>query len=186
MSFPKLPSKSISGKLKLVIKAPTSVEVEAEREPAMMVPPGSDDKEIKFKLPLGFGMDSMIEDQVKRQMISVHKALDEIEKRYSKCVPCRKKGYWDGATVSIRKCIDLVGPSFAGKITTAPSLIISHEKNGDISFEVRYQTRTLFIISRAASKDSIIGLFERSVEVSNGPFEIEDYSKKLLWVIGYE
>ncbi len=184
MTFPRSPSKPVSGKLKLSIKAPTSVEVTTD--PGVSVPPGSNDSDIKFTLPPGFGIDSNLDMVVARQQAAARKSVEEIEKRYGKCAPCRSKGFWQGMTLSIRQAIDQVDSAFKGKLTVAPSLVISHEKNGDITFEVRHLQRALLVISRTAQKDAIMGTFEKSSPVDDQAFDLDTYNKKLLWVIGHE
>ncbi len=181
MAFPRSPSKAVSGKLKISVRPPTSVQIETQ--PATMIPPGTDDNVIRFTLPAGFGMDVDLDLLVERQVVASHKSLSEIEKRYAKCAPCRSKGYKPEMSAFIRQRVDEVGPAFKGKLSFTPNLTIGHEKNGDISFEIRYQDRTLLVISRSLH-EPLIGKFERHKEVGSGPFVPEDFEKALAWVIG--
>lgn len=156
MPFPKSPIKPALGKFKLVIKPP-GVSVETETGPEISAAPN--DHAIKFKPPAGFSVDESLEDLLKRQERVAFKTLDEIERRYLKCAPCRKKGYNPASLDQARwATIQIAGTLRARNMTEPVKLLISHDKSGDIYLELSYsagvaQPKTFFVVFAGAESE---------------------------------
>jgi hypothetical protein len=180
MSFPKSPSKPVSGKLKLVIKNPTEVIVDA----SPTVSDGPDDGELKFKLPAGFGLDMDLGAVLERQLTTAHKSITEIEKRYLACSNCRRKDYNPEGIAAIRLCIDLIGNTVKDKISVTPKILLAHEKNGNISLEATVGDRSVIAVSTPTG--ILLGTYNRYVIHEEAPMSRETYEKMLLWTVGYE
>ncbi len=143
--------------------------------------PGTDDGEISFKLPPGYGLDTDLDDVLIRQLISAHKAVDEIEKRYKECSSCRRKDYNPEGMRVLRSAIDLVGTILTGKLSTSTRIILGHEKTGDISLEVGCLDRTVILMIRKAG--NLLGKYERHVIVDEGAYSPSLWEAMLLWTV---
>ena len=179
MTFPKSPAKSVSGRLRLMIR-PAGASVEVETTPEL--PPGSDDGDIKFKLPPGFGLDTDLDDVLARQLVAAIKGVKEIEARYQKCSNCRKKDYNPEGLVVLLDAITTAGIHLKGKLPATSRIILGHEKTGDISLEVGIQDRSVILMVRKSG--NILGKYERHIIQGEAPFSDEEWQSMLLWTIG--
>ncbi len=188
MPFPKSPSKPAFGKFKLVIRPP-GVTVEAETEP----PPGPEDSVIRLRPPAGFSVDESLDDLVTRQESAAFKALEEIERRYLKCAPCRKKGYNPLALEQARRAVVRVAAFLRGRLAEPMKLLISHDKSGDVYLELSYsggvaRPRTVFVLFAGSESDkpSRIAHHQHHLKLEDLeeiPYSEEQLDKSLVWLL---
>ena len=190
MPFPKSPSKPAFGKLKLVIKPP-GVTVEAEASPE--IPLGPQDSIIRFKPPAGFSVDESLCDLITRQESAAFKALDEIERRYLKCAPCRKRGYNAVSLEQARRAVVRAAVFLRGQISQPMKLLISHDKSGDVYLELSYsggvaRPKTVFMlfVGSESDKPSRIAHHQHYMSLQDMeeiPYSQEQLDKSLVWLL---
>ena len=90
MPFPRSPNKTISNKLKLVIR-PADTEVQLEADPREEYLEAEDFSEgFKVKLPKGFTLDSTSESVLEKQRKAALQRIEDIKDKQRACSNCRK------------------------------------------------------------------------------------------------
>lgn len=181
MTFPRSPSKPITGGVKLVIKSP-EVAVNLDSEPD--VPAGSADGVLDFKLPSGFVMDNGLNSLLDRQIDNALRSLDEIESRYLKCGSCRRKDVDFEALLIARYVLNTVRNLCSSALIKPLTITVAHHESGEIKVEVFYLSKVLmFFFAHRALKSNLIGFYENNVFIDSRNFSEESCNDLLIWLL---
>lgn len=179
--FPKAPSKPLSGQLQIII-APPGFSVASDVEPE--IPAGSDDNLLNFSLPTGFTIDESLDSLLARQIKNTLQSLDEIERRYLNCGPCRKKAYNPTVLNNARAAVKQAERIFSGALNKSITILLNHDVSGEISIEITYKPKTvIFVFMEKNSGNFEIGTFDAAGFVDRVTYSEEAGSQKIAWLL---
>jgi hypothetical protein len=180
MSFPKVPYKSITGRLKLAITSPT-VEIVVGEEP--VIDNGPDlSKDLTFKLPKGFSMSEDPVEVVAAQHKRTLKQLTALREKRETCQACKR--------ATSAKMIDIAEEtlSFVTDALMVKSITVkikfSQEKDGSLVMYLETPERTLGLKVMTSAVE--VGYFMPNGLSSEKKYRITTYepTPHSKWLVG--
>jgi len=178
MAFPRAPKKPVTGRLRLVVKSPTSVTV--GEEPTEEFVDLSD--QLTFKVPRGFQIETdpgaLIDKQLKVALVH----LDRIKEKREACRNCENLVEVE-ALGTAYKLVSYAATYFSTNSDTSVSFSVSQKTTGQIV--VQYKTGSKLLVALPLTASISIGSYQNDTRVSEGDFTISspDLVACFYWLI---
>lgn len=132
MPFPRVPKKPVIGQLKLIVKSPTTVEVETV-DPREEFKDNKDlSEQVKFKLPRGFSVVTEVGKYMEDQKKRATRKLVDLRRRTEGCKSCRR-GINVAAIERAQEIIDHSCDYLKTNADTCVRVLVGYQKDGAVT-----------------------------------------------------